>query len=291
VSDRLINRNFKLTVHRVADGSYFAPVATTETTTITDMRIRFSIEKHLGSEPNKADVAIYNLAQSTRAAFEKKPVQVRLDAGYDGKLSLLFSGDLRYGLSSREGADWMTKLQLADGDRAYGQARISTSYKAGTLPKDILQQMAAVLGLKASDVLLGLPILNQAIPKGLAAHGYVRDELTKFLKARGLQWSIQNNTLQVLGEDDTRTNRAFLLSSAVEGGTGIIGSPEYGPPPKKGAPPTLNVKLLLYPGILPGDLVRVQSREIDGTFRAETVKHEGDSHGDDWTTTLELKPR
>lgn len=287
---RLINREYALTVHRVSRDSYFATQATSETTTITDMRIRFSVEKHLGSEPNKADVAIYNLAQATRAAMEKRPVQVRLDAGYDGQRGLVFVGDLRYGLSSREGADWVTKLQLADGDRAYSEARVGTTYAAGSLPRDAVQQTAKALGLTLSSALLDAPVLNLALPKSLALHGHARDALTQVLRPRRYDWSIQNGALQVLREGDTRTNRAFLLSSDADGGTGIVGSPEYGVPPKKGAPPTLNVKLLLYPGILPGDLCRVKSREISGTFRAETVRHEGDSHGDDWTTTLELKP-
>lgn len=282
---RLINRAFVCSIRRLVKDSFFGTAA--ETTAIREHRMKFSIEKHLGKEPNKADVSIYNLAQSSRAAFERKPVQVRLDAGYDGELRLLFLGDLRYGISARDGADWVTKLQLADGDRAYSEARVSRSYAGAPLPKDIVRDIAKTMQLEVNDTVLRAGPLSVPFAKGVVVHGHARDELTRLLSPFGYTWSIQDGRLLVVQDKvGTNDNTALLIDQDA----GMLGSPEFGPPPKKGKPPTLNVRTLLNAGAVPGDKVKVKSREVDGIFRIETLKHEGDTHGEDWTTTFELKP-
>jgi hypothetical protein len=37
-------------------------------------------------------------------------------------------------------------------------------------------------------------------------------------------------------------------------------------------------------------VVAVQSLTLTGQFRVRSVSHDGDTHGTDWTTTVELAP-
>lgn len=52
-----------------------------------------------------------------------------------------------------------------------------------------------------------------------------------------------------------------------------------------------NVKSLLLPQVNPADKVKLESVSVTGWFRAETVKHIGDTHQGDWVTELHLVER
>lgn len=255
---------------------------------ITKLRVQCSIEKHIGSDPNTCDVTITNLSAGMRAEIVKKPIVIRIDAGYvqDVGAIHLFTGDLRYGYSKRNGADWETHLQLGDGSRAYAGARISKSYRKGTPAIIALRDAAASLGLALPPGIAASPDLQKAFASGRCLHGDVATEMTKLLAPFGYGWSIQNGKLQILSDSTTRADEAFLISQA----TGLTGSPEIGAPPKDGGPATITIQNLLYPQLTPGCRLSVQSASISGTFRAERVTHTLDSHGATWTTSVEAKP-
>jgi hypothetical protein len=113
---------------------------------------------------------------------------------------------------------------------------------------------------------------------GYVAHGRASTELERLLSARGLEWSIQDGRLQVLPK---RGTTAQVVSLSPD--TGLVGSPEYGTPDKKGAASVLKVKALLQPQIKPGGKIRIDSANIHGVFfRVEEVEHRGDTAGGDW---------
>ena len=130
------------------------------------------------------------------------------------------------------------------------------------------------------------PELGRGFSSGEQLYGSAADELTRLLAPYGYGWSIQNGRLQVLKDDEVDTSRALVISQE----TGLLGSPEVGAPEKDGKPPTLTIRTLLYPQVNPGQMLSVQSRAINGIYRAERVTHTGDSHGDEWFTEIEAKP-
>lgn len=255
---------------------------------IEKLRIQFQIEKTLDKEPNTCELVITNLAAGTRVDLCKKPLIVRVDAGYeeDGGARHLFAGDLRYGWSKQDGTEWLTTLQLADGSRAFQHARVSRSYKAGTSVLTAVRDAARTMGVLLPRNLETSAELGRAFAAGVQLHGNTRDELTRLLAPFGYSWSIQSGRLVILKDDEVDTTRAIVISKD----TGMLGSPEFGAPEKDGKPPTLTIRTLLYPQVTPGGMLSVQSESINGIFRAERVVHSGDSHGDDWYTEIEAKP-
>jgi len=284
VTVSLFRRAARVTVYRSEVGSFGDPA--TNGLEITDLRVQFAITKGTGSDPNTCEMVITNAAPDTRASLTKKPLHVRIDAGYDDDLKHLFRGDLRYGASSFQPPEWFTKLQIADGDRAYRHAKSSRSYKRGTTVLTALKDVAATMGLALPANALVSADLKAQFASGEVIHGPSRDELTKLLAPYGYRWSIQDGKLVILKEAETRPDRALVVSQA----TGMIGSPEFGVPDKSGKTPALTVKMLLYPAITPGGKIEIQSRTINGVFKVEKVTHTGDTHGDDWFTEVECKP-
>ncbi len=287
---RQFKRNAKITVWRatVPPGSSFDPKKLgTNGVEITDMRIEFEIERNLTKNPNTCDVTITNLAASTRSEFQHKPLLINVEAGYDGVNRLMFVGDLRYACSKEEGADWSTLLQLGDGARIHNTARVNRSYNGTVTAKQVLRDIAKSFGQDLPANVEAATDLNVKLEGGLVSFGKIRDELTRLLAPHGYQWSFQNGRLQILKDSEARKD-VHLINEE----TGMIGTPDFGSTPRSGKPPNMTIKMFLYPEILPGSKVKVESKTIPngGYFKVLSVKHKGDTHGGDWYTEIEVKP-
>jgi hypothetical protein len=253
---------------------------------VTKLRVKFEIEKQLGKDPNTCTITIYNLNKSSRAFFQQRPLHVRIDAGHDGESRHLFQGDVRFGQTVKRGTEFETELQLGDGDRAFRFARVNRTFRTGTPLREALKEAARSLGLALPDNVNASPDLDQQFVNGESLVGPARDELTRLLAPHGYTWSIQNGALRILRDEETSPDEAILISQD----TGMIGVPEFGAPDEAGGKPTLAVQCLLYPQVTPGGVIKVQSRDVNGSFRVQRVQHTGDSHGEDWTTEIEAKP-
>ncbi len=256
---------------------------------ITDLDMSFTIDKKLTREPNTCDLTIVNASPRTRARLEKNPLTVRLEAGHDNTPRFLFLGDLRFGRSKLDGVDWNTKLQLQDGGRAYAHARINRSYTAGTPTIVLIRDAAKSLGLvlpRAIETGVGHEELHAALKSGTVLEGKARDELTRLLAEYGYTWSIQSGKLQILRDEEIGETRAW----SVDGDAGIIGTPSYGDPDKKGEPPVLSIKMLLFPELTPGGLIDVSTESVKGVHRIKELKHTGNTAALDWYTDVKATP-
>lgn len=271
------------------------------TQVIEDLRIQFKVKRTLKKEPSTCEVCITNLNEESRALLQQKHDKLILEAGYKDTIAQLFSGDSRFVDQKREEADWVTKIQCGDGERAYQYRRISKSFAPGTRVSDVVAAVAQAMGLTVTglDKVQGL---TEQFTQGYTSYGKASQELDSLLRGRGLEWSIQSGQLQILSEGGTTQDRVILLTSKPDN-TGLIGSPEHGNPEKdvpvspdqfvvvgqkKQGPPILKVKALLQPGFYPGRKLQLKSESEDGVFRIQTVTHTGDTHGDAWYSELEV---
>jgi len=255
---------------------------------IDALRVTFKVVRTSKRDPNTLELAIYNLAPTTRAQLSAPTVlPLILQAGYATTMQQIFSGDVRRdGVSHvREGSSWVTRIRCGDGERAYRAARVQTSFVRGTPITTILQTIAATTGLPIGNLLQKAGqgdvggALSQAI-NGLVASGNSFDKLERIMGSMGYDLSVQDGQLQALAPVETTPEPAIVLSSF----NGMIGSPETG------ANGVVKVKSLLQPGAHPGRPVSMQSLALQGPYRIEAVTHEGDSHGLPWYSELELKP-
>lgn len=253
---------------------------------ITGLRIRFDIEKSVSRHPNKTTITITNLSSETRKILEKKPIAFSLEAGHDDVYRLLIAGDLHFAKSQIKGADWETLIQISEGGSAFNFARVNKTFRRGTPLVDVISHVAGQMGLALPPSVTTSDTLRAQTATGTIVLGAARDELTRLLAPYGLHWSIQRGGLQVLADDEVGDLAPILVSQE----TGMIGSPTYGNPTKSGKAPTLHVKMLLYPGLVPGNAIQVVSKTESGYFRIEKVKHVGDTHGEEWFSEIEARP-
>ena len=284
---------------------------------IRDLRFSFNIEKTSSETLNNSTLRIYNMNRATRALVETPNNAVILRAGYvdDVGLKTIFVGIVRRSLTVREGTDWVTELELDDGLIAYRDSKISATFAAGASAIDVLTAVAKSFGLPVRPLPAG--IQNKTYPKAFSALGRTREAMNKVCNYLGLEWSIQNQEVQIIKKGGTAKRTAILLSSD----TGMIGSPareaktlsdkaaakrgittnsagvikrnkenEDGEVDQRLEVQGYKVTSLLQPTIEPGGLVQVKSEGIDSQFfRVEKLSHIGDTGGGEWKTELSLR--
>jgi len=282
------------------------------------IRITFDIAKTTAEEPNDAKITVYNLAAQTRRTLEEPGLRCVLYAGYaeEGGPLLMASGSIVYAYTRYDQPNVVTELTVKDGYIEVRDTAVSIGLGPGARASDIIRDIARQMGL---PLLMADDAPDRRWEQGFSFYGAARTALHKVTRGTGLEWSIQNQQLQVVQRLGTTRRQAVVL--AVD--TGLLGQPERtraaasekakakAPGQAGAAAPAVaaktakaaksatpasgqqqrdgwKVKSLLLPTISPGDLVKLESRSIEAFQRAETVRHTGDSEGGDWQTELSL---
>jgi hypothetical protein len=269
-------------------------------------RITFDIEKDASEQPNPHTIRVYNLKPETRVAISAPDTRCVLYAGYaeeDGAV-LLAAGAVTFAYTFFDGPDVVTELEVRDGYIEIRDTAVSLGFGAGASAKRIVRDIAKQMGL---SLVMADDIPDRTWQNGFAFYGPARQALHKVVQGAGLEWSIQNQTLQVVAKRGTTRRQAVVLAAD----SGLIGYPER---TREGAREKAKVKdetsgrranlvsaaqqrdgwkvrSLLLPQINPGDLVKLESRSVTGFFRAERARHTGDSEGGDWQTELDVVDR
>jgi hypothetical protein len=265
---------------------------------VESLRVGFSVEKTAKREPNTCEIAVYNLSRAHREALETgygkvrvpgtklKAIPVRLAAGYQGTgMSLLFYGQLREVFSRPESdGSWVTVLRSGDGDRAT-RARATFGFRPGVSIARVVESLAGEMGIGLGNAGKQLAVarlvgLGATIERGATFEGSAPEQLDALLRSAGYEWSIQDNTLQVMPIGKSLDTQGVLLSPQ----SGLVDVPTTD---EKG---NLQARALLLPGLVPGRRVKVRSSTIRGVWRLEKVRYVGDTHGQDWVAELEGTP-
>lgn len=261
------------------------------------LQIEFDVSKSLSKNSNHCSLKIYNLTQDTSSKLEKDDTICIIEVGYseDVGLKRIFIGWVTDCYSYMSGSDKVTELKLYDGHVAIRDSVVSLSYADAVSRKKVIDDVAADMGLPvnyADDCEF------TTFANGFSFLGAGRDCLTKACEGTGLQWSIQNNQLQIIKEGGSTNIEAFKLTSE----SGLIGTVEKMIKGSKRAKKEKRkaksdkyqskagwkVTCLLQPTLNPGDLIYIESRDVKGWYKIESLKHNGSYRGSNWYSELEV---
>lgn len=248
-----------------------------------DFDFNFKVVRALESKPNTLELKLYNLRETTRSALVAGDL-VRLEAGYESGLTLLFSGDVRRASTKVEGTDRVTTIEAGDGERAITRARVLRSFGPNATIDTVVTALAEAAGVgvgNAREALraAGLGRLSGSFPQGTVVDGSFADELNRVCASAGYEWSIQDGVLQLLRVGAALDRIAVLLDAD----SGLLEASLS----KSGK---LAAKALLIPDLVPGRKVRVQSPNANGVFRVTKAEYSGATQGDEWTASIEGSP-
>jgi hypothetical protein len=239
----------------------------------SDIRIVFDVEKTSEVNTNSAKIKIYNLNKNSRAILQQENVVIILEVGYENNVDQLYVGDIIKSSTEKIEGDLVTSIEAKDGGFALENANLDKSYKAGTnikdVAKDVIKSMEDIAGITVNSL---DEIKDEVLQNGMSITGASRKTLDNIIEKQGLEYSIQDNELQIIKKDGSTAEDAVLLTPE----TGLLGKPIER---EKG----IQYKALIQTTkIRPGRRIRITSSDIDGVFINKKVNYKGDTHGSDW---------
>lgn len=254
---------------------------------LTGHRLAFSVKKTTKSSANTMTVHVYNAAPTTRALLETTDNRVILTAGYQGNTRQVAVGNITRAATSYQPPSRITSVTCGDGVKSLASARVSLSYDGAVTASQIVSDIASSLDVEMKETTADL---SGKFSSGWAFVGPARDAMSAIAGKFGLDWSIQNEEMQITAARGVNTSDAILITSD----TGLIGIPEPLDADRDNLPTDtegngLKVRTLMNPLYEPGGLVVLTSRDYDSAqFRIRTVEHSGDTYGAAWQSTLEI---
>lgn len=255
----------------------------------------FNIRKDDSEDPNDATITIYNLSEESRNQKIETGQLVYLSAGYedDEGLDTIFIGNISNISHSLVPPDVVTTITARDGSKDILEKKISLSYKPGVSGELILTKILESFSMSSN--FSSIQFTDKQYANGFTFAGPSSKALTKVARFLDLSWSIQDNEIRLVEFDGSDQIRSILLSPS----TGLIGSPEkqlFTDRKAKGLSsedniPGYRLLTLLQPKVVPNGKVVIQSKEIQEQteFTVMNIAHNGDTHGSDWNSEIEVK--
>ena len=248
-------------------------------------RVVFRVVKTLTTDTNVSDVQIFGLGDSLRQQFLVPGQVMQIEAGYAEGSEILSIADITNASIQRQPPEIITKLECQDGAQALKERKVALSFAPETPVQRVLDKLAQELAL--GQRVTGVEVQG-VYRNGLTLSTTIRDALNRVTRKAGVTWSIQDRQLQILDREQASQGQGVLLNPT----SGLINSPERIDDPeneeelRRGV--GYRVRSLLNPKIRPGEQLILESADVEGQFRIDTVEHTGDTRGNEWYTEAEV---
>lgn len=266
---------------------------------LSNLRIRFTVNRADRNAPGRAQIIVNNLAASTVKKIQKEYDKVVLQVGYEGSVEKIFQGEIvqkRYGRESP--TDTYLAILAKDSQQAFSFAFMSKTLAAGHTMKEQVDE--CLKALKPYGVTAGqIDDLGTAkMPRGRSMFGMVREQLRSIAASTNTSWSIQDGKLNIIKNNSTLNGDTIVMNSS----TGMVGMPVQ----TMGG---IEVRCLLNPKIKVGcrikiDETSIQQQEqtlnygsmannskipeidVDGVYKVLDFVHSGDTRAVEWYTDI-----
>ncbi|RLC88270.1 MAG: hypothetical protein DRJ03_03215 [Chloroflexi bacterium] len=267
--------------------------------TLTDLQVTFTVTKTLLSYPNKALVNLYNLAPKSKALLIEEDAKIDIYAGYNANNRLIFSGDVRNVVNTKQGVDSITTVYAGDGSRAWEKATINKTFSKRTPLSVIITALIETFGTDIGvGTLLGpaiLPLTDRLTATTLS--GSTRDVMDRLAETYKFNWTIMDGKLEIIPYLSPNPSQPAV---SISNKTGLRGSPtitEQGVEVKTAMNAKINPNGLFVidsvaSNVSLGDLYfRIAPiLKPTGTYKVYEVVHTGDFRGNEWDTFIKGVP-
>lgn len=268
---------------------------------LSALHVKFSVKRTDNMTPNTADIYVYNLSDQVARQIQADFKKVILQAGYEGNYGVIFQGNIKQVIISREsGTDTFINIQAGDGDQSYNFAVVSQTIAPGATQQ---QQVTAAINAMSNNggVTAGNATVPSAtsLPRGKVMHGSSKNYLKNSAQNTNMAWSIQDEKVTFVPKKSFLPGEIVVITSA----TGMIGTPQQ-------TNIGVNVKCLLNPTLQVGKRFQIDNSSVqqfkvglsnaqqnaatnvgyplsdDGTYYAMIAEYDGDNRGVPWYTTI-----
>jgi hypothetical protein len=253
-------------------------------------QITFDVSKSADNKRNNGNSAvieIYNLSDSQIKLLESDYLEVNFQVGYkDTGAHSLVVGNVTETSTIKSGNDYITQLKIGEGYTDLNHQQLAKMVSPGKTVADVLEEIRLQMPGVSRGAYTGTN-LNNPIIFGWRLKGSPREMLMKLCEAQKLEYNINAGVLNVSSENGL-LSKDTQLAPVLNANTGLIDLPFYtsetGRKPKKDAKRRRGVqfKALLNTDIVPGKIVKLESKWINGFFRVNSARFSGDFRGNDW---------
>lgn len=234
-----------------------------------DLDIEFTVPFDDDAEANESEIRIYNLSKSTVERL-KENEEISITAGYGDETGIIFVGVIYEVVTKWSGQDKITTIRAID-DLALKERDIdSISFKAGVKASYILKTLVGKLNL---PIAVFETRKDHTYPEAVTVSGGLMSSIKQYAEVCGVSAYINKRKVYVrhLADGDD-------LGFEVNVDTGLVGSPEEFTEERADEDYTETVKgvtftMLLEHRITTASIVKLKSREIEGSYRVREGQH------------------
>lgn len=254
---------------------------------IDGLRVIFKVDRYIDGFSPFTTVQIYNMNRQHQNLATTKGTRFELVAGYEGNSSTLFTGRVTTGFTVRDGADFVTTVNVAD-FLDINNKTVNFSVKKPNNLENLIRLIAKNVSVDVGEIILN----NNNFVNSLTFSASFLRTLNTLSKSFNFTWYIKDQKLFVYSDDKITTKRKFTFSQL----SGLLTTPvitDHG----------IDVQVLLEPSInqfdsyvveASRDLVESQvgtlfgqrNTSVLGLQRALSIIHEGDTHSNKWVSTI-----
>lgn len=231
------------------------------------------------TEANEAEITIYNLTNKTINAM-KRGAKITVKAGYGKDTGVIFSGYISHKKTVWEDDDKVTTINAIDSKNRKERDIKSKSFGKGTKASYILRKLVNDLGLPVAVFKIKR---NHVYKDKVTVDGGIMENIKKYAKICGVSAYICKSKVYVCPLN-YKESTVFNLSAD----TGLLSLSEFEEEEKnedyKDKTKGYEVKMLLQHQIQTGSTIKLNTKNVKGTFRVREGSHEYD--GSNFTTTV-----
>ena len=255
-------------------------------------QISFDISKSVDQKKkaNSASIELYNLSDVELAKLQSgsSSLGFSFKCGYEENgegNKLLFLGSVTEYSTRKRGNDWVTQLVSGEGYKELTQETISKSFPPGTKLEDVVEAIRKEMPNISRGGFTGTN-LSSPIPYGYQLKGTPQECLKKLADEFRLEYSVDRGSLNVGSEKAVSTKNYKKEAILLTEDTGLFDSPFYVTEDErkkdgdKKRRTGVQFKCTLIPELVPGRIVQLKSRLINGWYRVTHCRYSGDYRGD-----------
>lgn len=192
----------------------------------------------------RAKITIVNLSPETTAKLAQQYTRIRLEAGYESRIGMIYDGEVRFAYPTKDGADRIVEIHSVAGAKSLDSSFVRAAPETGTDVRDVVSMIAAQMGLPIASLdIPSAPIIGARIMSG---PGFL--ELDKLARDFRFRWMVDNGEIRIERIPAPSFGRSIVVSRE----TGMIDSPLL-------HHSGVEFTTLLDPRLRPGERVEVRS--------------------------------
>ena len=270
----------------------FVDVGNNKAFDVSQLRCVFEITKTGYAEPNYSIIEVYNLNPKDENKMIQQGQRVVIEAGYVGsQYGKIFDGQVVQVIRSKENAvDYVMTIVAMDNDRYSSYGLINTSISAGQNARDAVDTLSRSAAV-ATEV-GHIAQMDITYPRGKVLFGMSKDYLSQIASSANATYYSEDGKINIISIVQQPSERIKSYGPR----NGLLGVPsqnELGISCEVLLDPSVNINTFFHIEnetiagyqYTPGQPLRGLDKE--GIYRVIRLTHRGDTHGNDWITSIE----